>query len=124
MFSRKAFPLDGGGFGLGGGEGFVEGVGCGPVTVILENMGKSTPKVDRQKDWISSLEPGSWPAKSLAGKPRTVKPESLKRAWSFLEGVVLGSESALRGDVDDEEDLAAVLGEGGAFSGDAWRGKS
>ena len=91
----------------------------GPVTAIFENMGKSTPKVERQKVWISSLEPGSWPAKSLAGKPRTSKPQSLVAGVELFEGLVLGGEAALRGDVDDEQDLAAVVGEGGGFAGDA-----
>jgi amino acid transporter len=39
-----------------------------------------------------------------------------------LEGVVLLGEAALRGYIDDEEDFAAVIGERGAFSGDAMDG--
>ena len=40
---------------------------CGPVTVILLNIGKSTPKVEWQKSAISASVPGSCPLKSLAG---------------------------------------------------------
>jgi len=36
-------------------------------------MGKLTPKLLLQKLAISSFDPGSWPAKSFAGKPRTSK---------------------------------------------------
>ncbi len=68
------------GLGLGGDEGFVEIVGVGAGDGILENMGKSTLKVPWQNLRISWLVPGSWAPKSLAGKPQTTRPESLKRA--------------------------------------------
>ena len=94
----------------------------GPVTAILENMGKSTPKVLRQKVWMSSLEPGSCAPKSLAGKPQDDEAGVFEAAVELFERVVLRGEAALGGDVDDEEDFAAVVGEGTAFAGDAMDG--
>jgi hypothetical protein len=36
----------------------------------------------------------------------------------LFEGIILGRKPALGGYVDEEEDLAAMIGERGAFAGD------
>ena len=95
----------------------------GPVTGILENMGKVDAEVVEQKLAISWLEPGSWPAKSLAGKPRTTRPRVFEAlVEGFSRASYCGVRPHLRGDVDDEEDFAAVVGEGGGFAGDGGDG--
>src|SRR5579875_976765 len=66
--------------------------GCfsGPVTVILEKRGKLTGYSVEQKVAISWSVPGSWLAKSFAGKPRTSKPRSLKRLYRVSSPVYWG----------------------------------
>ena len=86
----------------------------GPVTAIFENMGKVDAEGGASRRSGSprwSRAPGR--PKSLAGKPRTTRPGSLKRAVELFERVVLRGEAALGGDVDDEQDFAAIVGEGG-----------
>ena len=87
-----------------------------------------------QKDWISSLEPGSWPPNWLQGKARISKSlwvvlrsggkcvSHAELYWEVeicgrtlvesLEIIKLRSEAALGGGVDDEDDLALQVGEG------------
>ena len=48
-----------------------------PFTEIFEYMGKVTLYLLLQKVLISSLVPGSWPPKLLAGNPRIANPRSL-----------------------------------------------
>jgi hypothetical protein len=92
------------------------------VTAILLKSGKVTGYSVEQKVAISSLVPGSWPAKSLAGKPRTAKPLALELLVEGFERGVLRREAALAGDVDDEQDFAGVVGEGGGGAGDGSEG--
>ena len=65
------------------------------------------------------MVPGSCAPKSLAGKPQDDEAGVLEAGVELFEGVVLRGEAALGGDVDDEQDFAAVVGERCGFAGDA-----
>src|SRR5260370_24546592 len=78
-FSRKLSRVGPMALGWAATRDWYRGWVLGPVTGIFENRGKSTPKGERQKVWMCSLEPGCWAPKSLAGDAATTNPESLKR---------------------------------------------
>ena len=73
----------------------------------------------RQKDLDLGVGAGLLGAEVVGGKAADDEAGVLEAGVELFEGVVLRGEAALGGDVDDEEDLAAVVGEGGAFAGDA-----
>jgi hypothetical protein len=72
--------------------------------------------LSEQKLWISSFVPGSCPAKSLAGKPSTANLLAAIRFVELFQSFVLRRQAAFRGDVYDEQDFAAVVGERGALA--------
>ena len=82
-----------------------------PLTTILEKSGKLTLYLVEQNSLISSLVPGSCLPNSLAGKARISNPLVLVLLVNRLEILVLWSEAALAGRIDDQEDLALVLGQ-------------
>jgi len=82
-------------------------------TEILEYIGKVTLYLVLQKVLISSLVPGSWPPKLLAGNPRIANPRSLYFFVERLQPGVLRCESAPAGHIDNQDDLALVRRKGG-----------
>ena len=94
----------------------------GPVTGILENMGKSTLKVVAAEGLDLVVGAGLLGAEVVGGEAEDDEAGVFEAGVELFEGVVLLGEAALGGDVDDEEDFAAVVGEGGGFAGDALDG--
>ena len=82
-----------------------------PLTTTFEKRGKLTLYLVEQNSLISSLVPGSCLPNSLAGKARTSKPLVLVFLVDRLEVLVLRSQAALAGRVDDQQDLALVAGQ-------------
>ena len=82
-----------------------------PLTTIFENSGKLTLYLVEQNSLISSLVPGSCLPNSLAGKARISNPWSLVFLVNCLQILVLRSQTALAGRVDDQEHLALVAGQ-------------
>ena len=82
-----------------------------PLTTIFEKSGKLTLYLVEQNSLISSLVPGSCLPNSLAGKARTSKPLVLVFLVDRLEILVLRSQAALAGRIDDQQDLALVAGQ-------------
>ena len=94
----------------------------GPVTGILENMGKSTPKLVRQKVCDLFVGAGLLGAEVVGRKAADDEAGIFETGIELFEGVVLRGQTALRGYVDDEQDFAAVVGERGGFAGDVLDG--
>ena len=82
-----------------------------PLTTIFEKRGKLTLYLVEQNSLISSLVPGSCLPNSLAGKARISKPLVLVFLVDRLEILVLWSQAALAGRIDDQQDLALVPGQ-------------
>ena len=82
-----------------------------PLTTIFEKRGKLTLYLVEQNSLICSLVPGSCLPNSLAGKARISKPLALVFLVDRLEVLVLRSQAALAGRIDDQEDLALVAGQ-------------
>src|ERR1035441_5238107 len=81
-FSRNPSRVSPMAFGSASISALYSGSVAGPVTVIFENIGNSTPNVALQNVAISSFDPGSCAPKSFAGKPSTTNPWSLNRAYN------------------------------------------
>ncbi len=106
---------DADGLGLRGDEGGVKGMLLRADDGDFAEEREFDVVVVSQKVWISSLVPGSWLLKSLAGKPAMTKALAVKLLVDLFERFVLRREAALAGNVDDENYFALELGEGCVF---------
>ncbi len=107
------------GLGLGGDEGLVEGVGVGAGDGDLGEHGEVDGEGGAAEGLDLLVGAGLLGAEVVGGEAADDEAGVFEAGVELFEGVVLRGEAALGGDVDDEEDFAAVVGEGGAFAGDA-----
>jgi amino acid transporter len=110
------------GFGLCGDEGLVEGVGVGAGDGDLGEQGE----VDREVGGAECLDlfvgAGFLGPEVVGGEAADDEAGVFEAGVEAFESCILLGQAALRSYVDDEEDFAAVVGEGGAFAGDAVNG--
>ena len=106
------------GFGLCGDEGFVEGVGVGAGDGDLREHGEVDAEGGAAEGLDVFVGAGLLGAEVVGGEAADDESGVFEAGVDLFEGIVLGSQAAFRGDVDEEEDFAAVGGEGGGFSGD------
>ena len=90
--------------------------GLAAIDLILENIGKVTPKFSRQKRVISLSLPGSWVTNWLQGKPSTVRPCGSSSLVQALQPGILRGEAAMAGGVDDQQHPAAPFRQRGVLA--------
>ena len=107
------------GFGLGVDEGLVERMGIGAGDGDLLEHGE-VDGVGSGAEVIDLLVGAGFLRAEVVGREAEDDEASVFEAGvESFEGFVLWGEAALGGDVDDEENFAAVVGESEVFAGDA-----
>ncbi len=110
--------LVGGGLRLGGDELLVEGmgVGAGDGDLLEEREGDVEAGLAEGGDLV--VGSGLLAGEVVGREGEDLEAVGLAALVELFEGFVLGGEAALGGGVDDQQGLAAIVGERGGLAGD------
>ena len=111
--------LVGGGLRLGGDQLLVEGMGVGAGDGDLLEEGEGDVEAGLAEGGDLVVGSGLLAGEVVGREGEDLKAIGLVALVEVFEGFVLGGEAALGGGVDDQQGLAAIVGERGGFAGDA-----
>ena len=114
----EGFAARAGGLWLGSDEGLVEGVGVVACDGDLGEHGEVDAKGGAAEGLDVLVGAGLLSTEVVGWEAADHEAGLFEAGVDLFEGVVLRSETALGGDVDDEEDFAAIVGQRGSFAGD------